>query len=205
MSFPILLAIGVPALNANVTSTVGIFPGYLGGAVGFRRELAQQRDRVRSVAAVALTGGVAGAILLLVTPGNAFKAAAPYLILVSCGLFAAQPFLAARLERADGRSRWLFGQAGIFVACVYGAYFGAGLGVLLLAVLGITMPDKLSMTSGLRTAISLAVNLIAAIDLRRGCERPVDLRRDPRRDKPRRRLYRGAASRAESHAGRYVS
>jgi uncharacterized protein len=163
VSFPILLAIGVPALNANVTSTVGIFPGYLGGAVGFRRELAQQRDRVRSVAAVALTGGVAGAILLLVTPGNAFKIAAPYLILVSCGLFAAQPFLAARLERADGRSRWLFGQAGIFVACVYGAYFGAGLGVLLLAVLGITMPDKLSMTSGLRTAISLAVNLIAAI------------------------------------------
>jgi uncharacterized protein len=163
VSFPVLLAIGVPALSANVTSTVGIFPGYLGGVAGFRREVAQQRETIRSVAIVAVTGGVAGAVLLIATPGSAFKVAAPYLILVSCGLFAAQPFLAARLERAGGRSRWLFGQAGIFVACIYGGYFGAGLGVLLLAVLGIAMPDRLAMTSGLRSVISLAVNLLAAV------------------------------------------
>jgi uncharacterized protein len=163
VSFPILLAIGVPALRANVTSTVGIFPGYLGGVAGFRDEVAKQAERLRSVAVVAIAGGVGGAVLLLVTPSSAFSRAAPYLILVACGLFAVQPFLAGRLEHAGGRSRWFVTQAGIFGACLYGGYFGAGLGVLLLAVLGIAMPAKLSMTSGLRSAISLAVNLIAAI------------------------------------------
>jgi uncharacterized protein len=163
VSFPVLLAVGVPALRANVTSTVGIFPGYLGGVAGFRREVAAQRQRLRAVAVVAAVGAVGGAVLLLVTPSTAFSRVAPYLILLACLLFAVQPFLAGRLERASGRSRWLLGQGGIFLACGYGSYFGAGLGVLLLAVLGITMPDRLEMTSGLRSVISLGVNTIAAI------------------------------------------
>jgi uncharacterized membrane protein YfcA len=163
VSFPVLLAVGFPALRANVTSTVGIFPGYLGGVAGFRTEIEKQKDRVRSVAVVAVTGGIAGAVLLLVTPSSAFSREAPYLILLSCGLFAAQPFLARRLEHVVGRRRWLAAQGGILVACMYGSYFGAGLGVLLLAVLGIAMPDKLAMMSGLRSVISLTVNAIAAL------------------------------------------
>jgi hypothetical protein len=162
VSFPVLLAVGVPALRANVTSTVGIFPGYLGGVAGFRGEIADQKDRLRALAPVAVAGGIGGAVLLLVTPSGAFSRAAPYLILVSCGLFASQPFLARRLEGAGGRSRWLLAQGGVLVACAYGSYFGAGLGVLLLAVLGIAMPDRLTRMSALRSVISLGVNTIAA-------------------------------------------
>jgi len=162
VSFPVLLAVGVPALRANVTSTVGIFPGYLGGVAGFRREVADQKDRLRALAPVAVAGGVGGAVLLLVTPSNAFSEAAPYLILIACGLFASQPFLARRLERSTGRSRQVVAQVGVLAACTYGSYFGAGLGVLLLAVLGIAMPDRLARMSGLRSVISLGVNMIAA-------------------------------------------
>jgi uncharacterized membrane protein YfcA len=163
VSFPVLLALGVPALQANVTSTIGIFPGYLGGVAGFRREVVAQKDRLRSLAPVAIAGGITGAVLLLVTPSNAFRSAAPYLILVSCGLFAAQPLLAKHFERVERRGRLLLALGGLLVACVYGAYFGAGLGVLLLAVLGIAIPDSLSRTSGLRSVLSLIVNLIAAV------------------------------------------
>ncbi len=162
VSFPVLLAVGVPALRANVTSTVGIFPGYLGGVAGFRREIADQKDRLRTLAPVAVAGGVGGAVLLLVTPSSAFSRAAPYLILVACGLFASQPLLSKRLERAGGRSRRLVAQGGVLAACAYGSYFGAGLGVLLLGVLGVAMPDRLARMNGLRSVISLGVNTIAA-------------------------------------------
>lgn len=163
VSFPVLLALGLPAVRANVTSTIGIWPGYLGGVAGFRREIGDQMDRLRALAPVAVSGGVVGAVLLLVTPSHAFSRAAPYLVLLACGLFSVQPVLAKRLARGDGQQRRVLGQAGTFVACVYGAYFGAGLGVLLLAILGIAIPDRLVRTSGLRSMLSLAVNTIAAI------------------------------------------
>jgi uncharacterized protein len=164
LSFPVLLAVGLPPIKANVTSTIGIFPGYAGGVAGFRREVVSQKDRLRQLAPVAIVGGVGGAIALLVTPGNSFKSVAPYLILVACGLFAAQPILSKLLDSRKGeRSRNLLAQGGVLFACAYGAYFGAGLGVLLLAVLGITIPDSLARSSGLRSVISLAVNFIAAV------------------------------------------
>ena len=163
VSFPVLLALGLPAVRANVTSTIGIWPGYLGGVAGFRLEIGDQLDRLRALAPVAVSGGVVGAVLLLVTPSHAFSSAAPYLVLLACGLFSVQPFLAKRLARGDGQQRRVLGQAGTFVACVYGAYFGAGLGVLLLAILGIAIPDRLVRTSGLRSMLSLGVNTVAAI------------------------------------------
>ena len=162
-SFPVLLAIGVPALGANVTSTVGIWPGYLGGSGGFRHEISDQRAKLTELAPVAVAGAVAGAVLLIVTPGDAFSHAAPYLLLLSCALFCAQPLLARRLAASPGRRRWLVAQAGTLVACAYGSYFGAGLGVLLLAVLGIALPDSLVRTNGLRSVLSLGVNAVAAI------------------------------------------
>jgi uncharacterized membrane protein YfcA len=163
VSFPVLLALGLPAVRANVTSTIGIWPGYLGGVAGFRREISDQLERLRELAPVAAVGAVVGAVLLLVTPSHAFSRAAPYLVLLACALFAAQPILAKLLAGRDGHQRRLFGQAGTFLACVYGAYFGAGLGVLLLAILGIAIPDSLIRTSGLRSMLSLGVNTIAAI------------------------------------------
>jgi uncharacterized protein len=165
ISFPALLAVGVPSLAANVTSTVGIWPGYLGGVAAFRRSLAAQRARLRSLAATALVGAIAGASLLLVTPDDAFDALAPWLVLVACGLFAAQPRLARRFEAgspAAGR-RAMLRHGGVFLASVYGAYFGAGLGVLLLAVLGITLPCQLADINGIRTVLALLVNSIAVV------------------------------------------
>ena len=183
VSFPALLAVGQPALTANVTSTVGIWPGYLGGVVGFRREIGDQAERVRVLLPATLVGAVAGAVLLLTTPSGAFEALTPFLILAACGLFAAQPVLSARVaaraaaeDEAAGqveagdekpaarpRDRRVAAQGGTFLSAVYGAYFGAGLGVVLLAVLGILLPDRLVRTNGLRGLLSLVTNSVAAV------------------------------------------
>jgi hypothetical protein len=167
VSFPVLIATGHSALVANVTSTVGIWPGYLGGVAGYRAELAGQRDRVRRLAPVALCGGVAGAVLLLTTPEDAFEVAAPFLILFACALFALQPVLAGRLrgrevEPGDERLSPAL-RIGVFLGGVYGAYFGAGLGVVLLAVLGATLVDRLVRLNGLRGVLALLVNSIALV------------------------------------------
>lgn len=166
VSFPALLAVGIPALSANVTSTVGIWPGYLGGVAGFRAELkgTEQRARVRRLAPVMVAGALCGGALLLTTPAAAFDAAVPWLILFACTMFAVQPLLVRRLrEQAPGHSRTAPLQIGVFLGSAYGAYFGAGLGVVLLAVLGLTVADSLPRLNGLRSVISLAVNTIAAL------------------------------------------
>lgn len=175
VSFPSLLAVGQPALDANVTSTVGIWPGYLGGVFGFRTEVADQADRIWSLLPTTLAGSVAGAVLLLTTPAGAFEALTPYLILVATGLFAVQPVLAtkvaARATAAEEAGHTptrlpehrVAAQAGTFLSAVYGAYFGAGLGILLLAVLGTLLPDRLVRTNGLRGVLSLLTNTVAAL------------------------------------------
>lgn len=163
LSFPALLALGYPALTANVTSSVGIWTGYIGGVAGYRREVVAQAGRLRSLAAAAIVGGVVGSILLFVLPSRDFRLVAPYLLLFSCGLFAAQPLLASALarHRQQGRSHWWLLQGSVLVASVYGAYFGAGLGIVYLAVLAITLPDPLGHVNGLRSVLSLVVNTVA--------------------------------------------
>ncbi len=188
ISFPALLAVGYPALTANVSSTVGIWPGYLGGVAGFRREVADQREELRRLAGTVVGGAVLGGVLLLTTPSGDFRSLAPFLLLFSCLLFGAQPWLAARLrlvrggatagaeaaggERRssqagqDGRGRRLhaaFLHGGCFVAAVYGSYFGAGLGVVLLAVLGLATAQPLARVNGLRSVLSLIVNTVALL------------------------------------------
>ncbi len=173
MSFPALLAVGQPAFTANVTSTLGIWPGYLGGVVGFRAEITDQADRLRSLLPATLAGAAGGAVLLLTTSPDAFEAITPFLIVLACALFAAQPLLArkvaARAVAPGGELRRLVPergaavQAATFVSAAYGAYFGAGLGIVLLAVLGILLPDHLVRTNGLRSVLSLATNSVAAV------------------------------------------
>ncbi|HET8614579.1 MAG TPA: sulfite exporter TauE/SafE family protein [Actinomycetales bacterium] len=169
ISFPTLLAVGVPPVAANITSSVGLVTGYLGGAIGYRRELADQRGRLRALAVVAVLGGIAGAVLLLVTPADSFRAVVPYLVLLSCALLAAQPRLARWVAgRASARPVPSHGitpvlQAGVFVAAVYGSYFGAGLGVLLLGVLGILLDDSLQRLNGLKTVLAFVVNAVGVV------------------------------------------
>ena len=165
ISFPLLLALGYPALTANVTNTVGIWPGYLGGAAGFRHQISGQRERLVRLSPVAVLGGIAGAILLLTTSSATFKSIAPWLVLGASLLFAAQPLLRRTLDGGSHlppRPRPVLLMGGTFVASIYGGYFGAGLGVMLLAILGLALPDSIARTSGLRTALSILVNGIAA-------------------------------------------
>ncbi|WP_250292328.1 sulfite exporter TauE/SafE family protein [Frankia sp. CiP1_Cm_nod1] len=171
--FPALLATGMPALTANVTCSVGLVTGYAGGAFGYRRELTGQAARLRALAGPALLGGLAGAVVLLAAPAGSFRVVVPYLVLVACLLLAGQPRLAAIVARrrasgqAVARRRGGCGvavtwptRAGVFVAGAYGCYFGAGLGVLLLGVLGILMPDGLQRTNASKTLLSFGVNAV---------------------------------------------
>src|SRR4051812_7262871 len=131
VAFPALLGVGVGPLTANITCSVGLIPGYAGGSVASRRELAGQRDRVVALLPFAVLGGLVGALLLLVTPPSTFRAVVPYLVLISAALLALQPALArlvaTRMNEAPD-VHWA-ARVGVVLAGVYGSYFGAGLGV----------------------------------------------------------------------------
>jgi uncharacterized membrane protein YfcA len=164
ISFPILLGLGYPALTANITNTIGIWPGYVASAAGFRKEVGEQRSRLLHLVPVALAGGVAGALLLLTTSESTFADIVPWLVLGAAALFAAQPWLRRALDRgAPPRTRPVLLIAGVFAASVYGGYFGAAMGVIFLAVLGLALPLSLAHTSGLRAVLSMIVNGVAAV------------------------------------------
>ncbi len=164
ISFPALLALGYPALTANVTSTVGIWPGYVGNVAGFRREIADQRDRFSLLAPLTVVGAAGGAVLLLTTPSSDFERLAPWLVLFSTALFALGPLLARWLagEHPSGRRPVLLA-IGTLLAAVYGGYFGAAMGVIILAVLGLALPDTLVRAGGIRAVLSVIANGVAAV------------------------------------------
>jgi len=165
ISFPALLAAGYPSVTANVTNTVALFPGYAGSVVGGRPELVGQAGRIRSIAITSVLGAVVGAAVLLTTPGDVFRKLVPYLILLACVLLVFQPRLArivkARQDGATDLSVVL--QAGVFLAAMYGAYFGAGLGVLLLGILGIFLHERLQRVNALKNVLSLIINGVALV------------------------------------------
>ena len=179
ITFPTLLAVGLAPIPATITSAVGLLPGYLGGSIAYRRELVGQGARARALVTVSVLGGVAGAVLLLVTPGKAFTAVVPYLVLLSCALLAVQPMLTravARARKPDAdadavQTRAGAGQsgvtwparAGVGIGAIYGSYFGAGLGVLLLAVLGSLIHDDLQRLNALKGVLSLVINLTGVV------------------------------------------
>ena len=165
ISFPILLALGYPALTANITNTIGIWPGYVASAAGFRREIGDQSRRLLELTPVAALGGVTGALLLLTTSTATFDDVVPWLVLGAAALFAAQPVLRRTLDRGDAhpRVRPVLLVVGVFAASVYGGYFGAAMGVMFLAILGLALPLSLAHTSGLRAVLSMIVNGIAAV------------------------------------------
>jgi len=166
ISFPVLLGLGFSPLTANITNTVGIWPGYLSSAAGFRQELTGQGRPFARLSPVAGLGAVTGAILLLTTSSADFTALAPWLVLGASLLFAAQPLLRRALAGKDSdpsRAHPVLLMFGVFAASVYGGYFGAGMGVMLLAILGLCLPDSITRTSGMRTVLSILVNGIAAI------------------------------------------
>ena len=165
ITFPTLLALGYPPVLANVSNTVGPVPGSVSAVVAYRRELVGQRPRVLQLGSASLLGGLAGAILLLSLPSGVFKAAVPVLIAVAALLMAAQPRISAGLER--GGNRRTHGGAGllagVFLTGVYGGYFGAAQGVILIALLAIFIDDDLQRLNGTKNALALLVNAVSGL------------------------------------------
>ncbi len=182
ISFPALVALGIPSVNANITNTVALCPGYFGGAFSQRAALPSQRGRLPWLAAVAAVGGLVGSIILVFTSDDTFSFVVPFFILGACALLAAQDRLRQWLRRShpDGaqpvgaaaadpaavavaaRPEWpLLGA--VFAGAVYGGFFGAGLGIMLLAVLGIMLDDSLVRLNALKSALALVINLTAAL------------------------------------------
>lgn len=167
ITFPVLTAIGVPAVAANVTNTVALCPGYLGGSFAQRADLRGQEQRLRWLIPASLIGGLAGGFLLLNTGERLFRELVPWLILSASALLAAQDRLRALLLRRNGTGATSDGNARaalpIGLSSVYGGYFGAGLGVITLAVLGLTLHDSLTRLNALKQMASLATNTAAAV------------------------------------------
>lgn len=165
VTFPTLLAVGYPPVLANVSNTVGLVPGTLSGAIGYRRELVGQRDRLLRLGVASLLGGVAGAGLLLSLPAKAFDAIVPVLIGVGCVLVLAQPWISKRVrppEHAPAHGSavvWVL----VFLAGVYGGYFGAAQGVLLIAILGLGLAESMQRINAAKNILSLLVNFVAAV------------------------------------------
>ncbi|MGE3961958.1 MAG: sulfite exporter TauE/SafE family protein [Dehalococcoidia bacterium] len=167
VSFPALVAVGYTAKVANITNTVALWPGYVGGSIGYAAQLSGQRRRVLILTAPSILGAIVGSAILLYTPASSFEAIVPFLILFAAGLMAVQTRLAAfvarhRPERADADLN-IEVLAAIFVLAIYGAYFGAGLGILTLAVLGILLPDDLHRSNALKGLLSAIINAAAVV------------------------------------------
>lgn len=164
ITFPTLLGLGYPAVIANVTNTVGIFPGSISGAIGYRRELAGQARRATWLSALGAAGGLAGAGLLLGLPGTVFESVVPFLVLLACLLVLVQPRLTRWVaDRGSERSFAPVLGAGVFVTAVYGGYFGAAQGVILIALLAILLPEALQRLNAVKNVVAAVVNLAAAV------------------------------------------
>jgi uncharacterized membrane protein YfcA len=166
VTFPVLLAVGYPPVVANVSNNVGLVPGGVSGVLGYRRELSGQRERAVRLGAASLTGAVAGAVLLLVLPESAFKAIVPGFIAIALLLIVFQSRLSRLIEARRRRQRPHGGPAtwlGVVGAGVYGGYFGAAQGILLLAILGLALPEDLQRINALKNVLSTVVNFVAAL------------------------------------------
>ena len=172
VTFPTLVWLGVDPIQANVTSTVALWPGSLGAMVGFRRELGDSRRWMLLLGAPSVVGGLIGARLLLLTPSPLFASIVPYLILFSTILFAAGEPLMRRLRvkdpsRVEGntapaRAWWVGAIVFQFLVSIYGGYFGAGIGILMLAALGFLGLTDIHQMNGLKNFLALCINLVAA-------------------------------------------
>jgi len=168
ISFPILAAVGIPVVSANITSTVSLSPGYLSATFAQMKDLKGQKKLLLRLLPIAAIGGIIGGILLLQTGDKLFRTLVPYLILLASLLLAIQEPLKKWLNKhkvddQDIRKISIPVILAIFGASIYGGYFGAGLSVIVLAVLALSIPDNLTRLNALKQAIGFAVNICTAI------------------------------------------
>ena len=166
ITFPVLLAFGYAPVTANVTNTIGLVPGSVSGAIGYRAELAGQRRRALRLGTMSVLGGITGAVLLLVLPESAFKAIVPVFIAAALVLTVAQPRIQAWLARRETqvhRAHYVLTALAVYLAGVYGGYFGAAQGILLLAILGIALSQDLQRSNALKNVLAGLVNGVAGV------------------------------------------
>jgi uncharacterized membrane protein YfcA len=169
ITFPTLLAFGFSPITANVSNTLGVAPGALTSAYGYRRELDGQRRRVTRLATASFFGAIVGAILLLVLPASAFKTIVPVFIIVALILIIAQPWLSALLVARAARRDRTHGEegpalfSGVFLTGIYGGYFGAAQGILLLAILALGLDESLQRVNAIKNVLGGIANLVAGI------------------------------------------
>jgi uncharacterized membrane protein YfcA len=166
ITFPVLLAFGYAPVTANVSNTIGLVPGSVSGAIGYRRELVGQRERVLRFGAMSVLGGLTGAILLLVLPSSAFAAIVPAFIALALVLTVLQTRISAWLAKREidlERRGSLLTPLAVYLTGVYGGYFGAAQGILLLAILGVALSQDLQRTNALKNVLAGLVNGVAGI------------------------------------------
>jgi len=168
ITFPVLTAVGIPAVAANVTNTVALCPGYLGATIAQMKDLRGQGTRLWLLIPASVLGGILGGILLLKTGEHLFRALVPFLILFATGLIAFQDTLRTRVMRSSGHagqdaahSAWIV--LPIIPTALYGGYFGAGVSVMVLAVLGLVIDDSLTRLNALKQAVAFIINIAAAV------------------------------------------
>ncbi|MDO9481916.1 MAG: sulfite exporter TauE/SafE family protein [Hydrogenophaga sp.] len=164
LTFPALVFAGVPPIMANATSALAVSPGYLGSTLGFRAELgALPTRRLRREMALSAVGGVAGALLLLVTPAKVFAGIVPWLLLFATALFAAGPALARRAQATskEGQGLAAWREPGLLLVAIYGGYFNGGLGILLMALYTVTGEGRIHTVNALKNLNSLVLSWLA--------------------------------------------
>jgi uncharacterized membrane protein YfcA len=167
ITFPILLAFGYSPVVANVSNTVGIVPGAVSGAWGYRRELTGQSRRLVRLGTAAGLGGLTGGLLLLVLPASAFKAIVPALIILACLLVILQPAITRRMAERGGKAPAANGGllllVAVFGAGVYGGYFGAAQGILLLGIMGLGLREDMQRINAAKNVLAAIINGVAAL------------------------------------------
>ena len=165
-TFPVLLAFGYPPVTANVSNTIGLVPGSASGAFGYRTELRGQTRRVALLTTFSVIGGITGAVLLLTLPASAFKAIVPVFIVIALALIVFQRQINRILESHGshrGDRPGPLALTGVLAGGIYGGYFGAAQGILVLAILGLSIEDRLQRLNALKVVMTGMVNLVSGI------------------------------------------
>ncbi|RII18604.1 hypothetical protein DSC45_11855 [Streptomyces sp. YIM 130001] len=170
ITFPVLLAVGLPPVTATVSNGLGLLPGILGGVFGYRRELRGQGARIRRLGGLVLAGGLCGAVLLLTLPAEAFETIVPVLVGLALVLVVLQPRISKAVQRHRARNGttaradggWPLA-VGLFLASVYGGYFTAAQGILYIALMGMLLDDDLQRLNAVKNVLAALVNFVAAV------------------------------------------
>jgi uncharacterized membrane protein YfcA len=168
VTFPTLVALGLPAVSSNITNTVALCPGYFGGTYAQRDDLRAQRRRVPAVVAAAAVGGLIGSTLLVISSEELFRAIVPFLLLGACALLAAGDWIKTRLPprpNLDGEALGPLPRSvtgAVFIIGIYAGYFGAGMGIIALAVLGVALDGTMVQVNALKQFVAFTANLVAA-------------------------------------------